>query len=92
MDHLGLPDIRHPEHELQRSVAPRDHRAVADEDGARAVLGVRDAREDDPQRHRVQQLPVDDFQRDQPGAQPAVPGPPPPISCAPSFSVQPHGR
>ena len=61
--YLCLPDIRDPEHELQRSVAPGDDRAVADKHRARSILGVRNARKDHPQGYCIQQLPEDDLQR-----------------------------
>ena len=56
---LRLAHVGDAEHELERAVAARDARAVGDEHGARAVLGVRDAREDDAQCDCVQQLAPD---------------------------------
>lgn len=44
---LRLAHVRDAEHELEDAVAARDGGAVADEHGARAVLWVADAREDD---------------------------------------------
>lgn len=41
--YLRAPHVSHAEHELQDAVPSRDDAAVGNEDGARALLGVRDA-------------------------------------------------
>lgn len=79
MAHLGGADVGNAEHEFQSAVAAGNDSAVGDEDGARAILGVRDAREDDAQGNRVEQLAPDHLHRHQPRADPAVPRPPRPI-------------
>ena len=69
------------EHELEGAVAARDGGAVRDEDRSSTVLGVRDAREDDPEGDCVEQLAPDHLHRHQPRAYPAVPRPPRPVPC-----------
>lgn len=40
---LGAAHVRHAEHELEDAISPRYDGRVGDEDGAGALLGVRDA-------------------------------------------------
>ena len=78
---LGGADVGNAKHEFESAVAARDDGAVGDEDSARAVLGVRDAREDDPKGDCIEQLPPDDLHGHQPRTYPTIPGPPRPIPC-----------
>lgn len=74
-------NIGDAEHELEGAVAARDGGAVRDEDRSSTVLGVRDAREDDPEGDCVEQLAPDHLHRHQPRTYPAVPRPPRPVPC-----------